>query len=299
MNKKIKYILFSILGIALFIIGIAVAFMIRQQESISQLSASIDTINKRFSSGSYNTGVNNVVAPKIIDSQKKPDKSFYMQTRKDSIVNGTKEIKGLIIDKASSTLSVEAEIIDLVKLETLSNEDILKDESLLPKTKKVFSINVNSRTQYQSISFEALDIGMKASIMTDQSLYQAKNLTAEKIYILSEVNISENEERNKLNFIAGQIKKTSKNSLSVIVKWLDYSKINDLKNIDTKNIPTISKSYNVLIDKNTLFPDKSYNEYKTGDNIKAFSDLPVYQVDSFTATKITGPLTATSTKLSQ
>ncbi|MFA5925981.1 MAG: hypothetical protein WC831_03515 [Parcubacteria group bacterium] len=270
MENRTKFIIVIALGITLVLIGILFAY---QQKTITNLKNEVSGIKKDT----------------LNDQKAALSSPFSVKAVQNTITDNTRKIKGVITAKNENLLDVEAEIVDFSKLPMLKEESLLGSENSLPKIKKDYKVAVNDKTQYPSMEYENLSVGMKVSVTSDELVYKSDDLTASEIIIPVAVKAPLGDFLKAEKKINGQVKEMNNKYLIVEVHWMDYSKVTDPKNIDFAAAPTIIKEYKIFINSDTVFPNGK-NDLKTGDNVTAHSDNPTFSVTEFTATKIEGPI---------
>jgi len=264
MENKTKYIL-TITGI---IIISLIVFDVYQQRTITSLRKD--------------------VVPRTDVSVKMS--SAYLAVKKN-LEDNTKVIKGVVISKKGNLFTIQAEVVDFLKLSALTEDELHQKITDFPTTKKSYKVLVNDKTQFESLSLENLLEGMTVVVDTENLVYKSDQLNASKIVAVKPEDFSSSKDFiDKIKDISGEIKEINSNYLLVGVTWMDYTKIKDPFSGDPKAFPKISKNYKVLVGDKTQFMDNKLKEFKVGDFVRAFSSAPVYSVNEFTATKIEGPV---------
>jgi hypothetical protein len=266
MDRKIKYILAAVVVVVVLLVA-AVAY---QQKALMNLKKEISDGIQNDLGSQKNAAINSPSTVKAVQS---------------TIVDNTKKINGSITAKNDKSLDIEAEIVDLSKLSAVPEESLLGDENSFPKIKKSYKVTVNDGTQYPSMAYKDLFVGMKVSVTSNELIYQSDSLTASEIITPSVAKAPLGDFLNAEKKINGQVKEINDKYLIVEVHWIDYSKVIDPNSIDFNAAPTIIKEYKVLISGNSVFPNNK-NDLKVGDNIVVFSNKPTFSVAEFTAIKI-------------
>jgi hypothetical protein len=301
MDYRIKYIFIALAGVlAIFMIFIIVV-VFNQQKTILKLQNQ----NQEKSNSDYLGTADANDKPSIGTNSEHiqvptETNSFLARATQKTIIDNTRELKGVVVTRNNDSLELDADLIDFAKLKGMKDDDIAKGEMFWPKIKKNYTVTVTDKTKNPSIEYQGLAAGMRVKIETDGLIYGDAGLTALKIYLLegqkapTEEQIkkvaSSDYQQNEVKMIAGQIKEVNEKYLLVETFWIDFSKVEDIKKMTPATVPKIAAQYKVFSGDKTIYTDKKLGEFKAGDTIKAYSDKPTFPVKEFVALKIEGPL---------
>lgn len=212
--------------------------------------------------------------------------AYAAEAVKKTILESVKDVSGKVMAVSGKTLTIEADIIDFSKLPGLSEEELVKPIDSFPKAKKTYQILTDDKTKFAGKSLNMLSAGDEVKVLTNELVYQAGDLTAATI-------VSSGLSKDSLNVtetIGGAVKEIGDKSLTIEVSFIDYSKVSDVKNVDPRSAPKIQKTYKVLVDDKTEFPDKKLKDIKTGDLVQVSADNNIFDASEFTAVKIVFPV---------
>lgn len=162
MNPKLQNIILIII-MAMLIAGGVIIFL--QQRSISALN------RKVFSqAGGGGLTENMVVAD---DPEAKLAATLAEQIRNDLIKN-TKSVAGTVQGTEGNSLILEAEVVDLPIISHAESSNY-KD---IPKTKKIFRVAVNDKTEYKDKKVAEIKAGDFIAVVSGDLVYKTDQLTA-------------------------------------------------------------------------------------------------------------------------
>lgn len=90
--------------------------------------------------------------------------------------------------------------------------------------------------------------------------------------------------------ISGKIKSVSDKSITIEAEMVDVEKISQAQSADFKDLPKITKTLEVAIDKNTEFLSKKINDIKVGDTAKIYLKSSPYSKDALIAMQVVSPI---------
>src|SRR3989338_10806399 len=160
--EKIQKIALTILG---FAVGFGAFFLYRQSVLRSEIDA---------------TPIDGVVVA---------DAKYSGELIKESLVSEKRDISGIIRNAEGNTLVVEAEMVDLDKIDA---QNYFSIEGSL-KVRKSFEVAIDNETEIsfmggRSAAKEDLKTGMHVGVVAEESVYEATRLTADQIIISVFVN---------------------------------------------------------------------------------------------------------------
>jgi hypothetical protein len=266
MPKNFTSILLAILAFVLIIEGIFIVF---QQRAINDLKKRV------IGESSSDLGVS-------ADSAKSIARAVSAESLQKSISENIKDISGKVVGVSGKTITVEASIVDFSKLSNLGEGELNKSISALPQTTKQFKVKITEKTEISVKDISKVSAGVRIIVFAKELVYQTSELTAIKIDFPADI-AGVLAEPNAVN---GKVKEKTNTSLDIEVVVSDFLKGVDPQKIDPKKIETSKKTYKVLVNNATEFPNKKLSDIKIGDTVRAYSNKAVGNDSEFTADKI-------------
>lgn len=196
--------------------------------------------------------------------------------RKNELIADTRDLTGTVTAVSGNTIKVEAEVVDLEKIKDATVDDV----KTFAKTKKIFSVATNDKTEFLSKKLADIKGGDSIKVYADDALYTLDSITATRI--VSPVVSDKDAATQGPKFVSGKAAKIENNAITLTAMSKDGKEAGTF----TVKVGAGTK----ILKREFTNPPKdtgiSLGDIKQGDGVTALAANPIGDRKEFDAMQV-------------